>query len=137
VIITDQNVPDDLAELRRFAAQMLTGFAELEDKHASLESRHTAEIQNRDMMITRLRHQLFGLSKDKFGSSGEGLDQLGLRLEDEETGQEFDASASESDVAEGTVPKIKPVRRTLPNQLPRTDVRLMPDAPLFGLWKRA
>jgi len=67
---------------------MMTGLAELEDKHASLEARHKAEIQNRDMMITKLCHQLFGLRKDKFGSSGEGLDQLGLKLEDEETGQE-------------------------------------------------
>ena len=132
MIITDQNIPDDPAELRRFAAQMLTGFTELEDKHASLQARHKAEIQNRDMMITKLRHQLFGLRKDKFGSSGEGLDQLGLRLEDEETGQELNTATTASDDAEETAPNIKPVRRSLPEHLPRTDVKHLPDTPCAG-----
>ena len=67
--ITDQNIPTDPKELHQFATQLLTGFTELEDKHASFEARHKAEIQNRDMMIEKLRHQLFGLRKDKFGSS--------------------------------------------------------------------
>lgn len=129
--ITEQNIPTDPAELRRFAAQMLTGLTELEDKHASLEARHKAEIQNRDMMITKLRHQLFGLRKDKFGSSSEGLDQLGLRLEDEETGQEQKAASLET-ADEVTPSKTKPVRRSLPEPLPRTDVKLIPDAPCAG-----
>eukprot|EP00919_Chromeraceae_sp_WS-2016_P031431 GHVR01074318.1.p1 GENE.GHVR01074318.1~~GHVR01074318.1.p1 ORF type:complete len:460 (+),score=38.45 GHVR01074318.1:398-1777(+) len=111
---------------------MLTGFTELEGKHASLEARHKAEIQNRDMMITKLRHQLFGLRKDKFGSYGEGLDQLGLRLEDEETGHELNIAATESDVAEDASLKVKPVRRALPKHLPRTDVKLTPDTPCAG-----
>ena len=132
MITTDHNIPDDPAELRLFAAQMMTGLAELEDKHASLEARHKAEIQNRDMMITKLRHQLFGLRKDKFGSSGEGLDQLGLKLEDEETGQEQEAATTKSDVADEAVSKTKPVRRALPDHLPRTDVRFTPDAPCTG-----
>jgi transposase len=132
VIITDQNIPDDPTELRQFATQMLTGFTDLEDKHASLEARHKAEIQNRDMMITKLRHQLFGLRKDKFGSSGEGLDQLGLKLEDEETGQEHDAAASDVSVVDEAPAKVKPVRRALPEHLPRTDVRFTPDAPCAG-----
>lgn len=74
--------------LRQFASQMLTVLTELEgkhsgleDKHSNLEARHKAEIQSRDMMITKLRYQLFGLRKDKFGSSGEGLDQLELKLQ--------------------------------------------------------
>ena len=131
MITTDYNIPDDPVELRLFAAQMMTGLAELEDKHASLEARHKAEIQNRDMMIEKLRHQLFGLRKDKFGSSGEGLDQLGLKLEDEETGQEQIAAAV-SAIADETPQKSKPVRRALPEHLPRTDVKLMPDTPCAG-----
>jgi len=131
VTITEQNIPDDPAELRRFAAQMLTGLMELEDKHVSLEARHKAEIQNRDMMITKLRHQLFGLRKDKFGSSGEGLDQLGLRLEDEETGQEQKAASLEP-IDDEAPARAKPVRRSLPEHLPRTDVRFTPDAPCAG-----
>ena len=131
MITTDYNIPDDPAELRLFAAQIITGFTELEDKHASLEARHTAEIQNRDMMIEKLRHQLFGLRKDKFGSSGEGLDQLGLKLEDEETGQEQEAVSLEP-INDEVSSKTKPVRRALPDHLPRTDVRFTPDAPCAG-----
>ena len=100
--------------------------------YSDLQARHKAEIMNRDLMITKLRHQLFGLRKDKFGSSGEGLDQLGLRLEDEETGQELNIATTESDVADEVSPKVKPVRRALPKHLPRTDVKHMPDAPCAG-----
>jgi len=132
VITTDHNIPDDPAELRQFAAQMMTGLAELEDRHASLQARHKAELQNRDMMITKLRHQLFGLRKDKFGSSGEGLDQLGLRLEDEETGQELNAATTARDDVDETSPKVRPVCRVLPKHLTRTDVKLTPDTPCAG-----
>lgn len=118
---------------------MLTGYTELEGKHSdledkpvSLEAHHKAEIQNRDMMITKLRHQLFGLRKDKFGSSGEGLDQLGLRLEDEQTGQELNAATIESDDTEETTSKKKPVRHALPEHLLGTDIKHMPDAPCAG-----
>ena len=69
--ITDQNIPEDPSQLRQFAARMATDYSDL-------QARHKAEIMNRDLMITKLRHQLFGLRKDKFGSSGEGLDQLGV-----------------------------------------------------------
>ena len=100
--------------------------------YSDLQARHKAEIMNRDLMITKLRHQLFGLRKDKFGSSGEGLDQLGLRLEDEETGQELNIATTESDVADEVSPKAKPVRSALPKHLPRTDVKHMPDAPCAG-----
>ena len=121
----EHDIPTDLQDLQAFAQQVKSDYL-------ALEARHKAEIQNRDMMITKLRHQLFGLRKDKFGSSGEGLDQLGLRLEDEETGQELNIATTESDVAEETVPKVKPVRRALPKHLPRTDVKHMPDAPCAG-----
>lgn len=128
--ITDQNIPTDPTELRQFATQMRTEYTELADKHSNFETRHKAEIQNRDMMITKLRHQLFGLRKDKFGSSHEGLDQLGLKLEDEETGQE--QVAAENEAVDEPALKIKPVRRSLPEHLARTDVKLTPDAPCTG-----
>ena len=121
----EHDIPTDLQDLQAFAQQVKSDYL-------AREARHKAEIQNRDMMITKLRHQLFGLRKDKFGSSGEGLDQLGLRLEDEETGQELNIATTESDVAEETAPKVKPVRRALPKHLPRTDVKHMPDAPCAG-----
>lgn len=125
VSIESQHIPDNPAALRRYTEQ-------LQADYAALEARHKADVLHKDMMITKLRHQLFGLRKDKFGSSGEGLDQLGLRLEDEETGQELNIATTESDVAEETAPNIKPVRRPLPERLPRTDVKLTPDKPCAG-----
>ena len=121
----EHNIPTDPQDLQAFAQQVKADYL-------ALETRHKAEIQNRDMMITKLRHQLFGLRKDKFGSSGEGLDQLGLRLEDEETGQELNIATTDSDVADEASPKVRPIRRALPKHLPRTDVRHLPDAPCAG-----
>ena len=122
--IESQHIPDNPAALRRYAEQ-------LQADYAALDARHKADVLHKDMMITKLRHQLFGLRKDKFGSSGEGLDQLGLRLKDEETGQEQHVASLEA--SDDEVPlKNKAVRRTLPEHLSRTDVKLMPDAPCAG-----
>lgn len=121
----EHNIPTDPQNLQAFAQQVKSDYL-------ALQARHKAEIQNRDMMITKLRHQLFGLRKDKFGSSGEGLDQLGLRLEDEETGQELNIATTDSDVADEASPKVRPIRRALPKHLPRTDVKHLPDAPCAG-----
>lgn len=120
----EYDIPTDPQDLQAFAQQVKADYL-------ALEARHKAEIQNRDMMITKLRHQLFGLRKDKFGSSSEGLDQLGLKLEDEETGQEQIAAAV-SAIADETPQKSKPVRRSLPEHLARTDVKLTPDTPCAG-----
>lgn len=131
--ITDQDIPVDPAELQRLAVQMLTGLTELEDKHASLEAHHKAETQNRDMMIEKWRHQLFGLRKDKFGSSSEGLDQLGLRLEDEETGQGLNSTTTKSDDADEVFPKVKPVRRALPKKPTQNICKAYAGCALCGL----
>jgi transposase len=125
VTITDQNIPSDPADFQVFAAQLHAEVTDLETRYSDLEARHKGEVMNRDLMITKLRHQLFGLRKDKFGTSGESLDQLGLRLEDEETDQgHADAAVELTDEAPV---KVKPVRRTLPEHLPRADVRIMPE----------
>ena len=121
----EHNIPTDPQDLQAFAQQVKSDYL-------ALQARHKAEIQNRDMMIEKLRHQLFGLRKDKFGSSGEGLDQLGLRLEDEETGQDLNIATTDSDVAEEASLKVQPIRRALPKHLQRTDVKHMPDAPCAG-----
>ena len=95
-------------------------YGDLASKHTDLEVRHKAEIMNRDMLITKLRHQLYGLCKDKFGSSGEGIDQLQLRLEDVETdqGRAFDTPEHEDE----PIAKTKPVRKPLPDHIPRQDM---------------
>ena len=124
--LTEQNIPEDPSELRQFAAQIRTDYTDLEDRYSSLEVRHKAEIMNRDMMIEKLRHQLFGMRKDKFGSTAENLDQLGLRLEDEETDQGLKEAGTVEQPDEVPV-KVKPVRRALPEHLPRADVRVLPE----------
>ncbi len=60
------NLPDDPARLR--------------DLVASLAS----ELKSRDILIEKLRHQLAGQRRHRFGASSETLDQLELGLEDVE-----------------------------------------------------
>ena len=43
-----------------------------------------AELRNRDLLIEKLKHQLAGLCRQRFGTTSEALDQLKLGLEDEE-----------------------------------------------------
>ena len=43
-----------------------------------------AELKNRDLLIEKLRHQVAGQNTHRFGSKAEGVDQLQLRLEDDE-----------------------------------------------------
>ena len=43
-----------------------------------------AELKSRDLLIEKLKHQLAGLRRHRFGSSSEALDQLELVLESEE-----------------------------------------------------
>ena len=66
VLIRDQNIPSNPTELRDYAARLREDYGGLEAKHTDLEVRHKAEIMHRDMLITKLRHQLYGLRKDKF-----------------------------------------------------------------------
>lgn len=97
------------------------------------------EVKSQALMIEKLKHQLHGFNKDRYGVSSESLDQLGLKLEDEET----DRSAIEARSYETTfedfqdkddpaTSKSKPVRRALPEHLPRQDISLMPDVPCAG-----
>ena len=136
--ITDQNIPSDPDQLQQLAGQLHADYADLEARYSSLEARHKAEIMNRDMMIEKLRHQLFGFRKDKYGTSSESLDQLGLRLEDEETdlaaktAAAEDAASTDGLADDNTADRQKPVRRALPQHLPRNDIELMPEAPCRG-----
>ena len=50
---------------------------------AELSARE-AELHNRDLLIEKLKHQLAGLRRHRFGAASEALNQLELSLEDEE-----------------------------------------------------
>jgi len=94
-----QVLPDDIAELK-------------------------AMVRYRDLLIEKLKHQLAGLRRHRFGSSSEALDQLELTLEEAEiaTGAEPVGPPS----ADPALAKKQPKRRPLPDHLPRNEQVLSP-----------
>src|SRR4051794_34890901 len=102
-----QALPEDPAELRT-AAEGLVSL-----------------VKSQALRIAKLEHQLAGLRRHRFGSTAESLDQLQLRLEDEEIAAvRADKAVPPSDptaTAKG-VPKRKP----LPSHLPRQETVLSP-----------
>ncbi len=75
-----------------------------------------AEIHVRDLMIEKLKHQLAGHRRHRFGATSETLDQLALDIEDREIGEAITPARAGKDTA-GT--KRKPKREPLPPELPR------------------
>ena len=110
------DLPEDPAELRRFAAAL------------------AAEVHSKTLLIEKLRMQLSILRRARFGRSSEKLDreieQLELLLGDiEESDAERQARTEASDgEASSTLPSKKPsVRKPLPDHLPLETV--MHEAP--------
>nr|WP_011102833.1 IS66 family transposase [Ruegeria sp. PR1b]AAN05207.1 RC134 [Ruegeria sp. PR1b] len=92
--------------------------------------RETAEglldlVKSQALRIAKLEHQLAGHNRHRFGSKSESLDQLQLRLEEEETAA---AQVVGEDVPDGDAEgqKVKPKRKPLPPELPRIDQVLTP-----------
>ena len=87
------------------------------------------ELYNRDLLIEKLKHQLAGLRRNQFGSRSERLDQLEMRLEDEEIAEAAEAPTVETEVETGSAQAhepAKPSRKSLPDHLPRHDEILSP-----------
>lgn len=83
------------------------------------------ELKSRDILIEKLKHQLAGHNRHRFGSKSESLDQLQMTfVEDEAIAQ---AAAEQTAAGE---PKQKPTRRhnrkPLPAHLHRNDTVLSP-----------
>lgn len=112
---TTQNLPGDIAELRAILA--------VRDEEIAASK---AEIRVRDLLIEKLKHQLAGMRRHRFGPSSEALDQLALTLEDEEIAASArdDANAIKAD--QPAAPKDKPKRKPLPEHLPRNEEILSP-----------
>lgn len=100
------DLPEDPAELRRFAAAL------------------AAEVHAKTLLIEKLKMQLAILRRARFGRSSEKLDrdieQLELLIGDiEESDAEHPARAESSDSgASSTSPKKRSVRAPLPDHLP-------------------
>ena len=72
-----------------------------------------AQLRGRDFLIEKLKHQLAGMRRHRFGSSSEALDQLELTLEEEEIARAAETPA-EDDACEAPAPddaKKKPKRK--------------------------
>ena len=100
------DLPDDVEALK----------AMLRDAHVEI-NRHRVELRGRDLLIEKLKLQLSGMARHRFGSSAEGLQQLQLMLEDLEITRSTEVPAGAPEPAS----KDKPVRKPLPDHLPRIE----------------
>lgn len=107
---TTQNLSSDIAELQAILA--------VRDEEIAAS---TAEIRVRDLLIEKLKHQLAGMRRHRFGSSSEALDQLELTLEEEEIATSARGDANTIKADQLAAPKDKPKRKPLPDHLPRNE----------------
>jgi transposase len=112
---TTQNLPGDIAELQAILA--------VRDEEIAASK---AEIRVRDLLIEKLKHQLAGMRRHRFGPSSEALDQLALMLEDEEIAASAQDDGNAIKVDQPAAPKDKPKRKPLPEHLPRNEEILSP-----------
>ena len=80
-----------------------------------------AELRNCDLLIEKLRHQLAGLRRQRFAATSEALDELELRLDDEEI-----ARAAEVLPEPAATTENQPKRRPFPDHVPREERVLAP-----------
>jgi len=106
---------------------MLDDASKLPDDPADLKDlviRLASELKNRDLKIAKLKHELAGHRRHRFGSRSEAMDQLELQLEEEEIAAAKAEPPSSPD--EPAEPKGKPRRKPLPADLPRNEEVLSP-----------
>lgn len=120
-------LPDDPAALKDMVAALA---AENRDLCGNLQSL-TGALKNRDILIAKLRLQLDGMRRHRFGSRSEALGQLEMCLEGEEIAQSadkaaIDAATEETRPESDAAAKAKPSRKPLPPHLPREEETLCP-----------
>ena len=124
------NLPSNVVELK---AMIALRDAEIEAREGQISlldqklSIFAAEIQERDYRIEKLKHELAGLRRHRFGARSEALDQLELTLEEEEIARAAATPPCDDDKANQTNgEKRKPRRKPLPEHLHRNDQVLSP-----------
>lgn len=107
---TAQNLPDEPTELKHLVGLL------------------SSEVKSQALLIEKLKHQLAGMRRHRFGASSEALDQLQLTLEDEEVAQAAERVEAPLDTSPDieTEPKAQPKRKPLPDHLPRHEEVLSP-----------
>ncbi len=120
--------PITLSELRKLdpevlAAMVLTQQEQLLSKDEQLASRDT-EIEHLKLLIAKLRRMKFGRSSEKLDRQ---IEQLELRLEELQTSQ-AENKAGNVAAKQSTLesPASAPVRRPLPEHLPRETRKYLP-----------
>lgn len=103
------DLPDDVQALKAIIA----------DLSGDLD-RARVELNHRDLLIEKLKLQVANQLRHRFGTSAESLDQLQLMLEDLELARSAEAPVE----PRATAVRQKPVRKPLPDHLPRTDMVL-------------
>jgi transposase len=100
-------LPEDPEELRAFTARLL------------------AEVKAQAVLIEKLRHQLAGHARHRFGASSETAEQLQLALETSEiAAAAMTARLRLPDVEANGEEKDRPKRRPTPDHVPRMEVEL-------------
>jgi len=117
-VVTD--LPDDIEALKAIVRDMSAQVAARDGEIA----RHEAQLRHHALMIAKLKARLSKQLRDRFGSSAESLEQLQLMLEDLEISHSAETPAAEP-VPEPPQ-KDKPVRKPLPDHLPRAEQVLEP-----------
>lgn len=82
------------------------------------------ELHHKDLLIEKLKAQLSGMKRSRFGASSEALAQIELELEDREVAQACTPAPAEAETPEPEKEKDK--RRPLPDHLPRVDQVIAP-----------
>jgi transposase len=85
----------------------------------------SGEIKNRDILIEKLKAQLSGMKRARFGASSEALGQIEMALEEQEVAQGC-APEPEDTGAPPPPAQDKPKRRKLPGHLPRDEQIMEP-----------
>ena len=87
--------------------------------------RPAGELKNRDLLIAKLRHELAGHKRHRFGTSSESLEQLQMSFAEDEAIARASTEPGEPSPSEPNV-KRHPGRKPLPERLERFDTRLSP-----------
>lgn len=107
---TTQNLPEEPTELKHLVGLL------------------SSEVKSQALLIEKLKHQLAGMRRHRFGVSSEALNQLPLSLEDEEVAQAAECEEAPVDTSSDPEPGLKgqPKRKPLPEHLPRHEDILSP-----------
>ncbi|MAS96478.1 MAG: transposase [Hirschia sp.] len=119
------DLPDDIDALKAMIAARDAVIVRQDAEIAAHEkeiARRDAELRRHELMIETLKARLDKQLRNRFGSSSEGLEQLQLMLEDLETTRSLETP----EPSEPAPAKDKPVRKPLPDCLPRHDQVLDP-----------